>query len=125
MKALSCLCAAIAATIVSASAAGAFNAPGSQTNFVSNGIVKVNGTAHHRHHRRGGLFSNWCAYNCYRVSRYARPPLGRYGYSQFAYDEDLPFCYRSDPDASFIDNGLSVPQYYVGAPLLRAGEHRW
>ena len=125
MKALSCLCAAIAATIVSVSGACAFDAPKSQITFVSNGIVKVNGKAKGTHHRRGGLFSNWCAYNCYRVSRYARPPLGRYHYSQFAYDQDLPFCYRSDPDASFIDNGLSVPQYYIGEPLLRAGERRW
>jgi hypothetical protein len=109
MKALSCFGAAIVATIVSVSGASA------------DGIVKV---SHHRH-RHGDLFSNWCAYNCYRVSRYARPPLGRYGYSLVPYDQDLPFPYRFDPDASIVDNPLAVPQYYVGGPLLRAGERRW
>jgi len=121
MKALSCLGAAIVATIVSVSGASAFNAPKAQITLISNGIVKV---SHHRH-RHGDLFSNWCAYNCYRVSRFARPPLGRYGYSQYAYDQDLPFPYRWDIDASPIDNGLSLPQYYIGGPLLRAGERRW
>ena len=86
MKALSCFCAAIVAMIVAVSGASAFNAPKAQMTSLSNGIVKV---SHHRHSR--GLFSNWCAYNCYRVSRFARPPLGRYGYSQYAYDQDLPF----------------------------------
>jgi hypothetical protein len=122
MKALSCLCAAIAATVVSISGASAFNAPKAQITVVSNGIVKV---SHHRHYRRGDLFSNWCAYNCYRVSRFARPPLGRYGYSQYAYDEDLPFPYRWDIDASPVDNALALPQYHIGTPLLRAGERRW
>ena len=45
--------------------------------------------------RHGDLFSNWCAYNCYRVSRYARPPLGRYGYSLLPYDQDLTFPHRA------------------------------
>ncbi len=114
MKALSCLCAAGVAMIVSVSGASAATAPKSQV-------------SHHRvHHRHGDLFSNWCAYNCYRVSRYARPPLGRYGYSQIPYDQDLPFPYRLDfDDASIVDNALALPQYYVGGPLLRAGERRW
>jgi hypothetical protein len=121
MKALSYLGAAIVATIVSVSGASAFNAPKAQITLISDGIVKV---SHHRH-RHGDLFGNWCAYNCYRVSRYARAPLGRYGYSQYAYDQDLPFPYRWDIDASPVDNVLSVPQYYIGGPILRAGERRW
>ncbi len=87
---------------------------------ISDGIVKVS-----HHHRRGDLFSNWCAYNCYRVSRYTRAPLGRYGYSQYAYDQDLPFPHRWDRDASPVDNALALPQYYIGTPLLSAGERRW
>ena len=121
MKALSYLGAAIVATIVSVSGASAFNAPKAQITLISDGIVKV---SHHRH-RHGDLFGNWCAYNCYRVSRFAQPPLGRYGYSQYAYDQDLPFPHRWDIDASPVDNVLSVPQYYIGGPLLRAGERRW
>ena len=120
MKAAFHLCAAVAAVFVSASEASALNAPSAQVTVPSDAIVKV---SHHRRH--GALFGNWCAYNCYRVSRYARPPLGRYGYSQYAYDQDLPFCYRWDRDASPVDNVLSVPQYYIGGPLLRAGERRW
>ena len=120
MKALSCFCAAIVAMIVSVSGASAFNAPKAQITRISDGIVKV---SHHRHSR--GLFGNWCAYNCYRVSRYARAPLGRYGYSQYAYDQDLPFRYSWDIDASPVDNVLSVPQYYIGGPILRAGERLW
>ncbi len=120
MKALSFLCAAVVATIISVSGASAFNAPAPKTQVTLISDIKA---AHH--HRRGDLFSNWCAYNCYRVSRYARPPLGRYGYSQIPYDQDLPFPYRFDPDASIVDNGLAFPQYYVGGPLLRAGERRW
>ena len=91
MKALSCLCAAVVATIVSVSGASAHSAPKTQVTLISDGI-KVS----HHHHRHGDLFGNWCAYNCYRVSRYARPPLGRYGYSQLPYDQDLPFPYRWD-----------------------------
>ncbi len=123
MKALSCFCAAAVATLFSVSGASAFNAPKAQVAGLSGAIVKV---SHHRHHRHArGLFSNWCAYNCYLVSTRARPPLGRYGYSQIPYDQDLPFPYRFDPDASIVDNALALPQYYVGGPLLRAGERRW
>ncbi len=120
MKALVSVCAAIVATIVLVNEAAALTAPKAQVSGLRSGIVKV---SHHRH--GGGLFGNWCAYNCYRVSPYARAPLGRYGYSQYAYDQDLPFPYRWDRDASPIDNVLAVPQYYIGGPLLRAGERRW
>ncbi len=121
MKALVSFCAAIVATIVFVNEAAALNTPKAQLSSSTSGIVQV---SHHR--RGGGLFSNWCAYNCYRVSPCARGTcLGRYHYSRYAYDEDLPFPYRWDRDASPIDNALAVPQYYIGTPLLRAGERRW
>ena len=120
MKALSCLCASIVATVISVSAAFAVNAPKVQIAGPADAIVKVS------HHRRGDIFSNWCAYNCYRVSPCARGTcLGRYHYSHYAYDQDLPFPYRWDRDASPVDNVLAAPQYYIGAPLLSAGERRW
>ncbi len=122
MRALSYLCAAIVATVIPVSHASALNAPRAQISGPGDAIVKV---SHHHHRHGGGLFGNWCAYNCYRVSRFARPPLGRYGYSQYAYDQDLPFPYRWDRDASPVDNALALPQYYIGTPLLSAGERRW
>jgi len=76
-----------------------------------------------RHRRRSGLFSNWCAYNCYLVPRcYNGHCLGRYGYSHFAYDEDLPFPYRYDRDASPIDNGDAFIYRFTGEPVMRAFE---
>jgi hypothetical protein len=125
MKALSSICAAIVAMIVPVSGASAFNAPKAHFARISEGITRISEMSVHHRHRRGDIFSNWCAYNCYRVSRYARPPLGRYGYSLIPYDQDLPFPYRWDIDASIVDNALALPQYYVGGPLLRAGERRW
>jgi hypothetical protein len=122
MKALSSLCAAVVATIISVSGASAHSAPKTPKTQVT--LISDVRASHH-HYRHGDLFGNWCAYNCYRVSRYARPPLGRYGYSQLPYDQDLPFAYRWDRDASIVDNALALPQYYVGGPLLRAGERRW
>jgi hypothetical protein len=77
----------------------------------------------HRHRRNGGLFSNWCAYNCYSVPRGCYGGcLGRYGYSLYAYDEDLPFRYRFDRDASPIDNVDAFVYPYTGAPFIRAFE---
>jgi len=73
--------------------------------------------------RRGGLFGNWCAYNCYAVPRcYNGRCLGRYGYSRFAYDEDLPFAYRYDRDASPIDNADAFVYPLTGEPVIRAFE---
>ncbi len=78
---------------------------------------------HSRHHRRhGGLFSNWCAYNCYAVPPCSHGCYGAYGYSRVPYDEDLPFHYRWDRDASIIDNPLALIYPYTGAPIMRAGE---
>lgn len=110
MKRLSCLSAAILSTVLIMGEASAANIPATKVSH---------------HHHRGGAFSNWCAYNCYSVSRSARAPLGRYAYSQYAYDEDLPFPHRWDIDASPIDNVLGVVQAQVGNPLLRAGERSW
>ncbi|MBJ7535050.1 hypothetical protein JDN40_13120 [Rhodomicrobium vannielii ATCC 17100] len=68
--------------------------------------IRVSDTG--RHYGRGDLFSNWCAYNCYRVSPCAQGGCyGRYHYSQYPYDEDLPFRYRWDSDASIQDNILA------------------
>lgn len=73
--------------------------------------------------RRRGLFSNWCAYNCYSVPRcYNGQCLGRYGYSRFPYDEDLPFPYSYDRDASPADNADAYVYRFTGQPLMRAFE---
>jgi len=69
--------------------------------------IRVSNTGRYRG-GRGDLFSNWCAYNCYRVSPCAQGGcFGRYHYSQYPYDEDLPFRYRWDSDASIQDNILA------------------
>ena len=120
MKALSCLCVGLFGVLLPAGAASALNAPVAQIAVPDEAIVKV---SHHRRH--GGAFSNWCAYNCYRVSPSARAPLGRYGYSQYAYDEDLPFPTRWDRDASPVDNVLGAIHPYTGEVFLRAFERRW
>lgn len=122
MKALSCLCAAGFGALLSASAASALPLAKTQIAVPADAIVKV---SHRHYHRRGGAFANWCAYNCYRVGPSARAPLGRYGYSQFAYDEDLPISPRWDRDASPVDNVLGVIHPYTGEPFLRAFERRW
>jgi hypothetical protein len=73
--------------------------------------------------RRGGLFSNWCAYNCYAVPRcYRGGCLGIYGYSRYAYDEDLPFRYRYDRDALPTDNALGLAYPVTGEPYMRLFE---
>jgi hypothetical protein len=80
-----------------------------------------------RYHRRGrgysGLFRHWCAYNCYAVPPCCGPSFyGRYGYSHFAYDEDIPFPHRWDRDASPIDNADAYVYRFTGAPFIRAFE---
>ena len=119
MKALTCFCAGLLGTLLTAGAASALNPPVTRIAVPDEAVVKVS------HHRHAGAFGNWCAYNCYRVSRYARPPLGRYGYSQYAYDQDLPFPPRWDRDASAVDNVLGVIHPYTGEPFLRLFERRW
>lgn len=122
MKALPLLCAVAIAIMLSAGRASAFPTP--EASVAASGVTKV----YHRvrAHRGGGLFSNWCAYNCYRVSPCARGRcLGRYHYSRYAYDQDLPFCYRYDRDGSAIDNVLATIHPYTGDPFLRTFERRW
>jgi hypothetical protein len=76
--------------------------------------------------RHGGLFSNWCAYNCYAVPRcYRGGCLGGYGYSRYAYDEDLPFRYRYDRDAFPTDNALGLAYPVTGEPFMRLFERTY
>ena len=76
-----------------------------------------------RHRRGSGTFSNWCAYNCYAVRHGDNGRrLGKYGYSHYAYDEDLPFRYRWDRDASPVDNIDAFIYPFTGEPVMRAFE---
>ena len=78
------------------------------------------------HHRRASApFRNWCAYNCYAVRPGARGPFGAYAYSRFPYDQDIPFRYRYDYDASPIDNGLGLAYPYTGEPFWRLFERTY
>jgi hypothetical protein len=73
--------------------------------------------------RHGGLFNNWCAYNCYAVPPcYHGGCLGNYGYSRYAYDQDLPFRYRWDRDAIPTDNALGLAYPVTGEWFMRAFE---
>jgi hypothetical protein len=76
----------------------------------------------HYHGGYSGLFRQWCAYNCYYVPPCSHGCYGRYGYSHFAYDEDLPFPHRWDRDASPIDNADAYIYRYTGEPIIRAFE---
>jgi hypothetical protein len=108
MKALPLLSAVAIAIMLSPAGASAFPAPEAS---VAASVTKV--THRVRARRGGGLFSNWCAYNCYRVSPCARGRcLGRYHYSRYAYDQDIPFCYRYDRDGSAIDNLLATTRAF-------------
>jgi hypothetical protein len=122
MKALPLFCAVTIALMLSPGRASAL--PALKASVAASGVTNV----YHRvrAHRGGGLFSNWCAYNCYRVSPCARGRcLGRYQYSRYAYDQDIPFCYRYDRDGSAIDNVLATIHLHAGAPYLRNFERRW
>ena len=121
-RALFILCAAAAAAMFTASDASALTAPKAQIAAGSAGVVKV----YHRARRGHDVFSNWCAYNCYRVSPCAAGGcFGRYHYSAYAYDQDLPFYYRWDRDASAVDNVLGAVHPYTGEPFLRLFERRY
>ena len=119
MKTLLYVAAALLAGSILAGEANALPAPNAQFAKAAASIVEV------RYHRRRGksLFRNWCAYNCYAVPPcYDGPCLGRYGYSRFAYDEDLPFPYRYDSDAIPTDNAGAFIYRFTGAPIVRAFE---
>jgi len=76
-----------------------------------------------RHRRGSGLFRNWCAYNCIAVPRcHDGRCLGEYGYSRYAYDEDLPAHYRPDWDASPTDNLGALVYPLTVQPITRAFE---
>jgi hypothetical protein len=122
MKTLPTLGAAALAAILSWGEAAALPAPDLSGAAAASSVVKLS------HRRRGdGLFSNWCAYNCYRVSPRARRGgrYGRYHYSHYRYDEDLPLPIGWDRDASPIDNALGNIHPYTGDPFLRLFERRW
>jgi hypothetical protein len=120
MKTLFHLCIAAILAALPASQASALTVAKAEIAKGASPIVKV------RHRRGGGLFSNWCAYNCYRVSPCARGGCyGRYHYSQYRYDQDLPFCYRWDRDASPVDNVLGTVHTVTGEPFLRLFERTY
>ncbi len=125
MKAFLSLCAAAVAMTLSASEAPALTVSKVRV-AAADGIVKVYHRGH-RHARGGnGLFSNWCAYNCYRVSPCASGEcLGAYHYSHYLYDQDLPFPYRWDWDANAVDNVLGYIHPYTGDPFLRLFERTY
>jgi hypothetical protein len=76
-----------------------------------------------RHRRGSGLFRNWCAYNCTAVPRcHDGHCLGEYGYSRYAYDEDLPAHYRYDRDATPTDNLGALVYPLTVQPITRAFE---
>jgi hypothetical protein len=121
MTSLRFLLAASVAATLSASEALALGAPDLRGATAPSAVKAAHGR------RGGGLFGNWCAYNCTRVSPCARRGgcYGRYHYSHYRYDEDLPFRYRYDRDASAIDNGLGVIYPITGEWLMRAFERRY
>ncbi len=123
MKAFICFAMALLAAAVFKDEARAWTAAPAPIAKAATDIVKV--TDLNRKHRRRGrsLFSNWCVYKCYSVPPcYHGPCLGAYGYSRLPYDEDLPFSYRYDWDASPTDNGLGFVHPYTGEPAIRAFE---
>jgi len=80
---------------------------------------------YHRHYRGGvnAMFRHWCSYNCYAVPPCCGPSFyGHYGYSHYAYDEDIPFPHRFDRDASPVDNADAFIYRYTGEPIIRAFE---
>ncbi len=78
-----------------------------------------------RHRHRSDAFSHWCAYNCYAVPRCCNGCLGRYGYSRYAYDEDVPFHHRRyywDWEATPFDNASAFLYRRTGPIDMRAFE---
>lgn len=119
MKLLFWSAAAAIVCLLTGSGAVALSASQAQIRNASAAIVKIQ----HRHRRHAGApYRNWCAYNCYAVPPGTLPPLGAYHYSQFAYDQDLPFRYRWDKDASPVDNVLGFAYPFTGEPFLRIPE---
>jgi len=119
MKTLICYAAAL--FCFAAFGSGAQALQGSLAHAATPGTEAVKVDGHVRRHR--GLFSNWCAYNCYAVPRCSHGRcLGIYGYSRYAYDADLPFRYRYDRDATPSDNVLGMAYPVTGEPYMRLFE---
>jgi hypothetical protein len=124
MKTIICLAAGLLAAVSFGSGAQGFSANGE---WVKPAVQQAGKTAFKTvKHRRGhgsGAFRHWCAYNCYAASRHGSGhALGRYGYSAYAYDEDTPFRYRFDRDASLVDNIDAVIYAHTGEPVMRVFE---
>jgi hypothetical protein len=117
MKIYAFLVAVLLGSAISGNEARAFPALTAEAAIAPSGIVKV------RHRTR---HSNWCAYNCYYVPRsYRGQVLGRYGYSRYAYDEDIGFRYRWDRDARPPENVLSHVYPVTGEPVMRLFEREY
>ncbi|MGA7327937.1 MAG: hypothetical protein WBX25_26485 [Rhodomicrobium sp.] len=118
MAAKSFLCAAAVSFVATVFAADGNALPVHAPRMARTAEAAIHVTDHrHRHHRGSGLFSNWCAYNCYAVPRHAHGCFGKYGYSSFAYDQDIPFRYRWDWDASPLDNALASTFFSADRPM--------
>ncbi|MGO8954866.1 MAG: hypothetical protein ACLPWS_20000 [Rhodomicrobium sp.] len=123
MKSHICFAAALLAAAILGGEARALPASPAEIAATAPAIVKVRYRSRHR--RNGGLFSQWCAYNCYTVPPCAHSCFGRYGYSHYAYDQDLPFRYRYDWDAIPTDNALGLAYPVTGEPVMRLFEHTY
>ncbi len=82
-------------------------------------VIQIGGRSH------GGTFGNWCAYNCYAVPRCSQGRCYGLGHSRYAYDEDLPFPYRWDREASPIDNADAPLYRFTGEPVMRMFERAY
>ncbi len=124
MKTFFCIAAGVLAAISFGSEANALTASqGLARPAVERATKPATDVIQIRHRRRGGTFSNWCAYNCYAVPRScAGCCMGRYGYSRYAYDEDLIAPQRWDYEASPIDNADAFVYRFTGEPAMRIFE---
>ncbi|MGO9174357.1 MAG: hypothetical protein ACLP7P_20660 [Rhodomicrobium sp.] len=123
MKTLICFTAALLAAAIFGGEARALPASAVQIAKPAAMILKVR--YHSRHRRNSGQFSHWCAYNCYAVPPCTHGCYGRYGYSHYAYDQDLPFRYRYDWDAIPTDNALALAYPVTGEPFMRLFERAY
>jgi hypothetical protein len=124
MKTVICFAAGLLAAIYFGSGTPAFsaNADWAKVQQDAKTALKAQKQKHGRGHG-SGAFSHWCAYNCHAVPRHgSRRALGRYGYSAYAYDEDLPFRHPFDCDASLTDNLAAVMHPLTGEPRIRLFE---
>jgi hypothetical protein len=80
------------------------------------GVIQI------RNRRRAGAIGNWCAYNCYAVPRCGHGHCYGYGHARYPYDEDLPFPYRWDHEASPTDNADAIFYRFTGEPAMRIFE---